>query len=72
MKNNKGVTLIVLVVTIVVLIIIAGITLSVTLGNRSIIDTAKNTANEIKNEASDSQRQMDEFYNTIVERTTYE
>ena len=40
-KNNKGITLIALVVTIIVLIILAGISISLVLGNNGIITKTK-------------------------------
>ena len=45
MRGSKGITLVALVVTIVVLLILAGISLSLVLGNNGIIAKAK-TANE--------------------------
>ena len=41
MKNNKGITLVVLVVTIVVLLILAGVSINLVLGNNGIIAKAK-------------------------------
>ena len=72
MKNNKGVTLIVLVVTIVVLMILAGVTLNLTIRNNGIINQAKETVNALKNEEEVSQTQIDTYYNRIVTRTTYQ
>ena len=40
-KNNKGITLIALVITIVVLLVLAGVTLNLTLGENGIITKAK-------------------------------
>ena len=45
MKNNKGITLISLVVTIIVLIILAGISISLVLGENGIITKAKEAKN---------------------------
>ena len=41
MKNNKGITLVALVVTIVVLLILAGVSINLVLGNNGIIERAK-------------------------------
>ena len=41
MKNNKGITLVALVVTIVVLLILAGVSINLVLGNNGIITKAK-------------------------------
>lgn len=42
MKNQKGITLVALVVTIVVLLILAGISLTLVLGNQGIVKKAQN------------------------------
>ena len=44
MKNNKGITLVALVVTIVVLLILAGVSINLVLGNNGIITKAKEAA----------------------------
>ena len=56
MKNNKGITLLALIITIIVLVILAGVALATLTGNTSIIDNANNavarynaSANEDKN-----------------------
>ena len=41
MKNNKGITLVALVVTIVVLLILAGVSINLVLGDNGIIAKAK-------------------------------
>ena len=41
MKNNKGITLVALVVTIVVLLILAGVSINLVLGNNGIIVKAR-------------------------------
>ena len=50
-KLNKGITLIALVITIVVLILIAGISISLVLGNGGLIDKAKQSAETYSDEA---------------------
>ena len=40
-KNNKGITLVALIVTVVVLAILAGITMKMAIGNKGIINTTK-------------------------------
>ncbi len=59
-KNEKGLTLIVLVITIIVLIIIAGISLKMTVGNDGIIKNTKEDLNSA--EVSSELEQL----NTIV------
>ena len=46
MKNNKGITLVALVVTIVVLLILAGVSINLVLGNNGIIAKAKEAQRE--------------------------
>ena len=41
MKNNKGITIVALVVTIVVLLILAGVSINLVLGNNGVISKAK-------------------------------
>lgn len=45
LKQQKGITLVALVITIVVLIILAGILISLTLNNNGIFNQAKKAAN---------------------------
>ena len=47
-KNQQGITLIALVVTIVVLLILAGVTISMLLGEDGIIKTAQDAKNTWK------------------------
>ena len=49
-RQEKGITIIALVVTIVVLVILAGITLNAVIGEDGIIFQAKDTKNMITNE----------------------
>ena len=42
-KEIKGITLITLAITIVILLILAGISISIVIGNNSLIDRAKST-----------------------------
>lgn len=45
-KNEKGITLIALVITIIVLIILAGITIAAVIGDNGIITKAQQSANQ--------------------------
>ena len=51
--NNKGITLVALVVTIIVMTIIAGVTVGVTLGDGGILDKSRNEATKFENEANE-------------------
>lgn len=46
MKNKRGITLIALVITIIVLLVLAGVTLSLVLGNKGILNKATNAKTE--------------------------
>ena len=58
MKENKGITLVALVITIIILIILAGITISMVLGEDGLIGKAKKGAEEYKNAAADEQTML--------------
>lgn len=53
MKNNKGITLIALVITIVVLIILTAITVIFTLGDNGIIERSKQAKEDYKQSEQD-------------------
>ena len=69
MRNQKGITLIALVITIIVLLILAGITISMTIGQRGILNRAKeagqNYQNAAKQEDRDLQDMNDEMENIV-------
>ena len=66
-RNNKGITLITLVITIVVLLIIAGITLGVTKDDKSIMQEAKTTAHNAERESLIQKIEAD-LYNEKIKR----
>ena len=55
LKNNKGVTLIALVVTIVILIILAAVSMTMVLGNNGIFEQAKKGANSMASAETNTQ-----------------
>ena len=65
-KNERGITLIALVVTIIVLLILAGITITVVLGEGGIINTALKAKNETEKVAQNEQEQLNELNNYIT------
>lgn len=65
MKRNKGITLVALVVTIIVLIILAGVSISLVLGDNGIITKAKLGKQEMANAQELEERTMQEFENEI-------
>lgn len=64
-KANTGITLIALVITIVVLIILAGVIISITLGNGGIIDRAKTAKQEYLNAQNDEEDRIAKYSNEI-------
>ncbi|MCI8444764.1 MAG: hypothetical protein HFJ37_06455 [Clostridia bacterium] len=48
MKNNKGITLIALVITIIVLLILAGVSIAMLTGNNGVLTQAKNASSDTK------------------------
>ncbi len=46
MKNNKGITLIALVITIIVLLILAGVSIAMLTGNNGILSQSQNAVND--------------------------
>lgn len=61
LTNEKGITLIALVVTIVVLLILAGISLNLVLGNNGIIEKARDAKEKTKVAADDEKKWMDQI-----------
>ncbi len=52
LKGQKGITLIALVITIIILLILAGVTISLTLGENGLFKTAEGAAKNYVNEAN--------------------
>ena len=68
MKNERGITLIALVVTIVVLLILAGITINTVVDRNGVLGKAQQTQNDISNSINESQGKLDNLmdaYNEI-------
>ena len=62
MKNNKGVTLVALVVTIIVLIILAGISINLILGDNGIITIAKKAKENTELAKVEEEKALNEFH----------
>ena len=60
-KNNKGITLIALVVTIVVLLILAGITISLILNDDGIIAKAREAKNATETSVAEEQKKLSDL-----------
>lgn len=57
-KKEKGITLVALVVTIVVLLILAGVSLSLVLGNQGIVTRANEGKTNYTNAAAEESKQL--------------
>lgn len=62
-KKNRGVTLVVLVVTIIIMLILAGIVLSLTIGEHGIIHLAQQAGRNYQNAADYEQTLLEGFMN---------
>ena len=62
MKNNKGITLVALVVTIIVLIILAGISINLILGDNGIITIAKKAKENTELAKTQEETELNELY----------
>ena len=69
-KQEKGITLIALVVTIVVLLILAGVSISLVLNNNGVISRAKEAKNQYAEEQTNVEKQLNELANGIDEMET--
>ena len=70
MKNNKGITLVALVITIIVLIILAGISINLILGNNGIITIAKKAKENIELATIEEETQLNELYTQLESSST--
>ena len=64
-KKERGITLVALVVTIIILLILAGVTLSLALGEGGIFDKAKNAADRYSDASKNETQQMGSFENAF-------
>ena len=69
-KQAKGITLIALVVTIVVLLILAGVSISLVIGNDGIMKRAKEAKNRYAEAQTNDEKQLNELANGIDEMET--
>lgn len=69
LKEQKGITLVALVITIIVLLILAGITISLTLGEHGIIRRAQDAGNTYQHAANNEVNWLnyiDDYSNAII------
>ena len=69
-KQEKGITLIALVVTIVVLLILAGVSISLVLNNNGVISKAKDAKNQYAEAQTNDEKQLEETSDWIDEMET--
>ena len=69
-KQEKGITLIALVVTIVVLLILAGVSISLVLNNNGVISKAKEAKNQYAEAQTNDEKQLEETSDWIDEMET--
>ena len=69
-KQEKGITLIALVVTIVVLLILAGVSISLVLNNNGVISKAKDAKNQYAEAQTNDEKQLEEIGDWIDEMET--
>lgn len=68
MKETKGITLIALIITIIVLIILAGVIITLVLGNNGIFNRAKQAKEEYEIAAEKEKSQINEVNNFLEEK----
>ena len=67
-KQEKGITLIALVVTIVVLLILAGVSISLVLNNNGVISKSKDAKNQYAEAQTNDEKQLNEVSDWIKEK----
>lgn len=66
-KKEKGITLVALVVTIIVLLILAGVAISLTIGQNGIFTRAQNATERWEKASTNEAEQMNDFTDTYDE-----
>ena len=69
-KQEKGITLIALVVTIVVLLILAGVSISLVINNNGVISKAKDARDKYAEAQTNDEKQLEETSDWIDEMET--
>lgn len=67
LKSRKGITLIALVVTIVVLLILAGVSISLVLGNNGLITKSKEAVNSYEKDVVNTETALNNLYDEMIE-----
>lgn len=64
--KNKGITLIALIITIIIMLILAGIVLTMALGENGLLSKTKYAATRWNNSVEDEQKELDKLYSSIL------
>ena len=64
-KENRGITLLVLAITIVIILILAGISIDIVFNENGIIDKAKEIANNMNNQIGEDQSEINDLLNEL-------
>ena len=65
LKNNKGITLVALVITIIILLILAGVSINIVFDEEGIINRAKQAAENMEIAANEEQKQLSQLLNEV-------
>lgn len=71
MKNEKGITLIALVITIIVLLILAGVTIAMLTGNNGILTKATTAVSDTEKATAEEAIKMEVYNNIAVNDGTF-
>ncbi len=69
LKSNKAITLVALIITIIILLILAGVTLSMVLGDNGLINKAQSSVDKYQESASNEQALLDDIEKYIGTHT---
>lgn len=72
MKNEKGITLIALVITIIVLLILAGVTIAMLTGNNGILTKATTAVSDTEKATAEEAIKMEVYNNIAVNDGTFD
>ena len=67
LKEQKGITLVALIITIIVLIILAGVSITIALGNNGIFKKANKAGSEYQNASKNEMNELGNTSNTMNE-----
>lgn len=65
MRKNRGITIVALIITVIILIILAGISISLVLGENGILQRASRAEREYQEAKEKENRDLDELYSSI-------